>query len=58
MSPCPLDEDDGIIEGPDVIDELKLHIEYFQVIIFRIFSGFPILEQLWVDKGHRSLIKQ
>lgn len=28
MFPCSLNEDDGIVVCPDIIDELKLHVEY------------------------------
>lgn len=58
MSPGPLYEYDGIIEGPNIIDELQLHVEYFQVEILLIVRGFQILEELRLDKGHGSVIQQ
>jgi hypothetical protein len=32
MLPSPLDENDWIIKGPDVINELQLHVEYLKVV--------------------------
>lgn len=32
MLPSSLDEDDRVIEGPNIVDVLKLHIEDFKIV--------------------------
>lgn len=58
MLPSSLDEDDRIIEGPYIVDVLKLHIEHFEIVGLWIFRGFPVFKEICVNIGHWSIEEQ
>lgn len=53
--PCSLYEDDWVIEGPDIVNVLKLHIENFEIVGLGIFSWFPVFEEIWVYKSKGTI---
>lgn len=55
MLPCSLYEDDRVIEGPNIVNVLKLHIKDFEIVGLGIFSGFPVLKEILVYKGKRTI---
>lgn len=58
MLPCSLDENDRVIEGPNIVDVLKLHIEDFEIVSLWVLSGFPVFKEICIYEGHRTIEQQ
>lgn len=58
MLPCSLDEDDRVIKGPNIVNVLKLHVKYSEIVSLWVLSRFPVFKEISVYESHRTIEQQ